>query len=178
MGILALVFAAGCSTTEADLATALTSSSVVEQTTMPDTLVAVTTTSAVAKVASTTTTTTTTEPPPPTTEVIAVGTFQGLAGHRGEGMATLVRDPVTNRTTIETRNTDIGSGPALVVYLVPGPDRRSLDDAVVIAELVAESGDHDYLVPTGIDITPGEWTVLVWCETFVIEVANATVSVA
>ena len=149
----------------------------------PTTAVVQTTTSpaapdpAVTASAKTTSSTTTSPPVPPTTHVVAVGTFQGLAGHRGSGEATLVQDPATARFTIQTTNTDIGSGPALILYLVRGADQRSLEGAIGIADLVAETGDHDYVVPDDLDLTPGEWTVLVWCETFVVEVANATLVV-
>ena len=71
---------------------------------------------------------------------------------------------------------DIGSGPALEVYLVPGEDRRDLADAVYVAPLTAERGNQNYTVPAGVDLTVGSWTVLVWCETFSVEVANATLT--
>ena len=71
---------------------------------------------------------------------------------------------------------DIGSGPALEVYLVPGEDRRDLADAVYVAPLTAERGNQNYTVPADVDLTAGTWTVLVWCETFSVEVANATLT--
>lgn len=108
----------------------------------------------------------------PTPRVLATAMFQGLAGHRGAGTATLVRDGDVH--IVETRATDIGSGPALVVYVVPGADRRDLDGAVEVAELAAETGDHDYVLPGTLDLSAGPWTLLVWCETFAVEVANAT----
>ena len=69
---------------------------------------------------------------------------------------------------------DIGSGPALNVYVVPGADRRGLGDAIFVAPLTAERGNQNYDVPDGVDLDDGTWTVLVWCETFDVEVANAT----
>lgn len=105
--------------------------------------------------------------------MLATATFQGLAGHRGRGTASLVADPDGSRV-IDTRDTDIGSGPALIVYLVRGADRRDLDGAVLIADLAAETGDHRYRIPDDVELAAGDWTVLVWCETFTVEVANAT----
>ena len=47
-------------------------------------------------------------------------------------------------------------------------------EAVRIAGLTAERGNQNYTVPAGVDLTTGTWTVLVWCDTFSVEVANAT----
>ena len=69
---------------------------------------------------------------------------------------------------------DIGSGPKLEVYLVPGADQRGTGGATHVAPLTAERGNQNYEVRAGIDLSRGTWTVLVWCETFVVEVANAT----
>ena len=73
-------------------------------------------------------------------------------------------------------NVNIGPGPALHVYLVPGADQRGLGGSIYVAPLTAEQGNQNYSVPGGVDITTGTWTVLVWCETFTVEVANATLA--
>lgn len=62
------------------------------------------------------------------------------------------------------------------MYLVPGADQRGVDDGVYVAPLTAERGNQNYTLPEGVDLTIGTWTVLVWCETFVVEVANATLA--
>lgn len=69
---------------------------------------------------------------------------------------------------------DIGSGPDLNVYVVPGADQRGLAGSTFVADLTAERGNQNYTPPAGADLTSGTWTVLVWCETFTVEVANAT----
>ena len=100
------------------------------------------------------------------------GSFQGLTGHRGSGSAVLY--DLGDRDLLRFENVDIGSGPALFVYLVPGADRRDLGGAIYVAPLTAEQGNQNYELPAGVDLRSGTWTVLVWCETFTVEVANAT----
>lgn len=121
------------------------------------------------------------EPAPSTTAVPAEpvelrrSSFQGLTGHRGSGDA-VVYDLGDGSTLLRFEDVDIGSGPALEVYLVPGADQRGTGGATYVAPLTAERGNQNYEVPTGVDLTTGTWTVLVWCETFVVEVANATLA--
>ena len=71
---------------------------------------------------------------------------------------------------------DIGSGPDLNVWLVPGDDQRGTGGGTFVAPLTAEQGNQNYTVPDGVDPTDGTWTVLVWCTTFSLEVANATLA--
>ena len=59
---------------------------------------------------------------------------------------------------------------------MPGVDQRSLGDAVHVAALKGEQGNQNYEMPADLDLSSGEWTVLVWCETFNVEVANATLA--
>ena len=79
-------------------------------------------------------------------------------------------------TLLRFEDVDIGSGPKLEVYLVPGADQRGIGDGVYVAPLTAERGNQNYEVPAEVDLTSGTWTVLVWCETFAVEVANATLA--
>lgn len=130
--------------------------------------------------------TTTTDPPAtststtttvaPTPVELARGSFQGLTGHRGSGDAALYR-LADDSLLLRFEEVDIGSGPDLEVYLVPGADQRGLGGGHHVASLTAERGNQNYTVPDGVDLETGEWTVLVWCETFVVEVANATLRV-
>jgi hypothetical protein len=119
----------------------------------------------------TTTTTTSTIPRPPVE--LRRATFQGLAGHRGSGDAAVYRLEDSS-ILLRFEDVDIGSGPALHVYLVPGADQRGTGGGVYVAALTAERGNQNYTPPDGVDITTGTWTVLVWCDTFTVEVANAT----
>lgn len=127
------------------------------------------------------TTTTTTAPPTPTTAAPAEpvplrsGSFRGLTGHRGSGTATIYDLPDGTRL-LRFEDLDAGPGPDLDVYLVPRADAQSLRDATRVADLTAERGNQNYTVPSGIDPTVGEWTVLIWCQSFAVEVANATLA--
>ncbi len=103
------------------------------------------------------------------------GSFQGLTGHRGSGDAALYRLP-DGSILLRFEEVDIGSGPALNVYVVPGQDQRRIGDGTFVAPLTAERGNQNYTLPAAVDLTVGSWTVLVWCETFVVEVANATLA--
>jgi len=137
----------------------------------------------------TTTTPTATTPPattPPATTLptttVAAGpvelrraAFQGLTGHRGSGDAVLYRQS-DGTHLLRFEEIDIGSGPDLEVYLVPGADQRGTGGATHVAPLTAERGNQNYEIPDSIDITDETWTVLVWCETFAVEVANATLA--
>ena len=120
-----------------------------------------------------TTTTTTTVPPAPVE--LARGGFQGLTGHRGDGTVALYRLE-DGSLLLRFEDVDIGSGPDLNVWLVPGADQRGTGGGTFVAPLTAEQGNQNYTVPTDVDPTDGTWTVLVWCTTFSLEVANATLT--
>jgi 4-amino-4-deoxy-L-arabinose transferase-like glycosyltransferase len=122
---------------------------------------------------STTTTTTTTTTVPPEPVELARASFQGLTGHRGSGDAAVYRLG-DDSILLRFEEVDIGSGPDLNVWLVPGEDQRRLGGGTFVAPLTAERGNQNYEIPEGIDLTDGVWTVLVWCDTFSVEVANAT----
>ncbi|MEO0493175.1 MAG: DM13 domain-containing protein [Actinomycetota bacterium] len=117
--------------------------------------------------------TTTTVPPEPVE--LRRSSFQGLTGHRGSGDAAVYR-LADQSLLLRFEDVDIGSGPALEVYLVPGEDQRGLGGSTYVAPLTAERGNQNYTIPSGVDLTDGTWTVLVWCETFSVEVANATLA--
>ena len=155
-------------------------------TTEPPTTTALPNTTAPSTTMPSTTMPTTTAPPstttaPPTTTVAAAPVelaragFQGLTGHRGSGDAALYQLE-NDSILLRFEEVDIGSGPDLNVWLVPGDDQRSLDGGTFIAPLTAERGNQNYEVPAGLDLTSGPWTVLVWCDTFSVEVANATLA--
>lgn len=158
--------------TEVDEAFPIATTSATTTTTLqPDT----STTSATTTTITTTTTSTTMTTVPPKPVELRRSTFQGLTGHRGSGDAALYR-LADQSILLRFEAVDIGSGPDLEVYVVPGDDQRSLVDAIHIAELTAERGNQNYALPDGVDLSEGTWTVLVWCETFDVEVANATLA--
>ncbi len=132
-----------------------------------------TSTSTTSTTTTSTTTTTTTVPPGP--DELRRASFQGLTGHRGSGDAVVYRLE-DDSLLLRFEEVDIGSGPALNVWVVPGDDQRGLGGGTYIAPLTAERGNQNYPLPGGIDPTDGTWTVLVWCDTFSVEVANATLA--
>jgi len=60
--------------------------------------------------------------------------------------------------------------------VVASANRRDCDRGVRIDDLRGNSGTQFYDVPAGVDLESGPWTVLIWCQTFGVPVANATPS--
>lgn len=139
-----------------------------------DAVAAPTTTTSMTTTSTTTTSTTTTTVPAGPIE-LARGGFQGLTGHRGNGSVALYRLE-DGSLLLRFEEVDIGSGPDLNVWLVPGADQRGTGGGTFVAPLTAEQGNQNYTVPADVDPTDGTWTVLVWCTTFSLEVANATLA--
>lgn len=105
------------------------------------------------------------------------GRFVGLAGHEGSGDAGffVLAD---GSHVLRLENFDIENGPDLRLYVVPGADRTDLtDDSLYLGELRGNVGDQTYDLPADFSLTPGDWTVLVWCEAFAVEFVGATVTV-
>ena len=142
-----------------------------------------------ATVAETSTTTTT---PPPQAEVAATpaepapapaasgpqrlrsGSFRGI-DHRAEGTVVIYRQP-DGRYVIGLEDIDIQPGPDYDLYLVPGENREDTKGGVRLGDLRGNRGTQFYEVPAGVDLENGPWTVLVWCQTFAVPVANSTPS--
>jgi len=102
---------------------------------------------------------------------ITAGTFEGI-DHRAAGGANLIRRP-DGGLTIELLDIDIQNGPDYDVYLVEGVDEQSNSDGVRIDDLKGNLGTQYYDVPADVDAGP-DWTILIWCQTFGVPVANAT----
>jgi hypothetical protein len=121
--------------------------------------------------------------PPPTTAAGAAapaltGTFEGLDGHRGAGEASLIATG-DGSYVVRFSGVDIGSGPDLRAYLVPGAGAQSPAGGGVEIGTIgnAARGDLNFPVPRGTEIRPGQpYTVLVWCRPFRVPVAGATLS--
>jgi hypothetical protein len=128
-----------------------------------------TTTTEAAAVA--TTTTTTTAAPEPVR--LRVGMFTGI-DHEARGTVALYQQP-DGRFVVGLEEIDIQPGPDYDVYVVPGADRDEPDGGVRLDDLRGNQGTQYYEVTDpAVDFTVGEWTVLVWCQTFDVPVANAT----
>jgi len=107
----------------------------------------------------------------------STGNFEGLDGHRGSGKASLIQ-VAEGSYVVRFAGVDIGSGPDLRVYLVPGSNQESPGSAVELDQTRGVyRGDHNFTVPTSVDVATGEpYTVLVWCWMFQVPVAAATVT--
>jgi hypothetical protein len=102
------------------------------------------------------------------------GSFRGI-DHRAEGTVAIYRQP-DGRYVIGLEDIDIQPGPDYDLYLVPGDDREDTKGGVRLGDLRGNRGTQFYEVPPGVDLENGPWTVLVWCQTFAVPVANSTPS--
>jgi hypothetical protein len=115
---------------------------------------------------------------PPTTavpagpELLRSGAIGGI-GHRASGTAALYRQP-GGAFLVGLEGIDIQPGPDYDVYVVAGADRQDIGGGIRLDDLRGNKGTQYYDVPAGTDLTAGEWTVLVWCQTFDVPVASAT----
>jgi hypothetical protein len=117
-------------------------------------------------------------PAPPAPVLLGAGRFVGLAGHSGTGDGGIFRLP-DGAHVLRLENFDIDNGPDLELYLVPGADRRApTGDSHHFGSLRGNVGEQTYEIPTEYPVTPGPWTVLVWCEAFTVEFVAATLTVA
>jgi hypothetical protein len=98
--------------------------------------------------------------------------FRGI-DHRARGTVNVYRR-VDGRHVIGLEDFDIQPGPDYDVYVVPGDDRTNRDDGTRIDDLRGNAGTQYYDVPAGLDLETGPFTVLIWCQTFGVPVANAT----
>jgi hypothetical protein len=120
----------------------------------------------------------TTAPAPTGPQLLGSGTFVGLAGHDGTGDAGIFRLEDGSHV-VRLENLDIDNGPDLQLYLVPGSESYSPGDGSVhLGALKGNVGNQTYEIPADFDVTPGPWTVLVWCEAFTVEFVGATLDVA
>jgi hypothetical protein len=110
--------------------------------------------------------------------LLGAGRFVGLAGHSGTGDAGIFRNP-DGSYALRFENFDIENGPDLEVYLVPGADRTSLEPGSVhLGPLKGNVGNQTYDLPAGIDLVPGPYTALVWCQRFTVEFVGATLTIS
>lgn len=115
--------------------------------------------------------------PAPTTsgpQRLRSGSFRGI-DHRAEGTVVVYRQP-DGRYVIGLEDIDIQPGPDYDLYLVPGEDREDTKGGVRLGDLRGNRGTQFYDVPAGVNLENGPWTVLVWCQTFAVPVANTTPS--
>jgi hypothetical protein len=109
---------------------------------------------------------------PATPVAVRMSMFRGI-DHRASGNVVVYRQP-DRSLLVGLEDIDIQPGPDYDVYIVPGANREDIGDAVRLDDLRGNKGTQYYEVPAGTDVTTGEWTVLVWCETFDVPIAGAT----
>ena len=102
--------------------------------------------------------------PAPTAVVLAGGGFRS-GEHRTSGTALLIRLP-DGQLVIRLENFSTSDGPDVHVILSPnsaGSDQ--VGDYLHLGGLKATSGNENYLVPAGTDVS-GLRSVVIWCQRF------------
>ena len=114
----------------------------------------------------------------PAAETLARGAFRdGDPVHRGSGKLEILRAP-DGTVTIRLEAMQIVPGPNLFVYLVKEPDPLFPEDVTAgftsLGKLKSRSGDQNYELPQNLSID--DWSsVVVWCDTFRVQFAVATI---
>lgn len=103
--------------------------------------------------------------------VVASGPLAGI-GHRARGTASLVRH-LDGSLVLRLSDFDIEGVPDPRLHLIEGEDVERVG-GIALGGLPGNRGVVlDIRVPAGSTAGPG-WTVLIWCRTFSVPVANAT----
>lgn len=106
---------------------------------------------------------------------LSTGALRGI-DHDATGRASLIRT-ADGALVVRFEQFDIEGTPDPFVYLVDRGDARDLG-GVALGRLEGNQGDVlDYAVPDGVPAGPG-WTILVWCRSFAVPIANATQAAA
>lgn len=109
------------------------------------------------------------EPEPEGPVNLASGSFTGVDGHAGTGMATVVRTPDGKRTLTFTEF-DVDPGPTVEVWLTK--DESSLEDRIEVGTLKGNVGDQQYEIPANADLGAYD-TVVLYCIPFTVRIAVA-----
>jgi hypothetical protein len=111
-------------------------------------------------------------PPPRMNVAVAAGRFAVADEGSAAGTATLVRKADGGRVLTLT-DFEVANGPDLRVYLVPG-DGKDTGDRIDLGGLKGNIGNQQYDVPGNAD-TPAKYrTVVIWCRSFSVAFARAT----
>jgi hypothetical protein len=105
---------------------------------------------------------------------LRAGSFRGI-DHRAAGSVAPYRSE-SDELIVGLEEIDIQPGPDYDVYVVPGADQDDKAGGVLLDDLRGNRGTQYYAVPPGIGVDAGQWTVLVWCETFGVPVAAASLA--
>jgi hypothetical protein len=113
----------------------------------------------------------TTLPASPSAMVVRSGSFTGADEfHFGRGTAHLI-PTATGGYVVRLEDFEVRNGPDLYVYLSPSTG-GSVDDAVELGRLKADTGNQNYDVPAGVD-PAGANSVVIWCKQFSVLFATA-----
>jgi hypothetical protein len=135
------------------------------------TAASVPTTTTTPTTAPTTTAPTTTSVPPGPVRLRSAP-FMGI-DHRASGTVSVYRNP-DGTHVVGLEEFDIQPGPDYDVYVVPGANRADREGGSRLDDLRGNQGTQYYEVPADVAVGSGDWTVLIWCQTFGVPVANAT----
>jgi hypothetical protein len=103
---------------------------------------------------------------------IRTAVFRGI-DHRAEGTVNIYRR-TDGSYVIGLESFEIQPGPDYDVYVVPGTNRQDRGHGTRLDDLRGNAGTQFYEVAAGLELDSGPWTVLIWCQTFGVPVANAT----
>lgn len=120
---------------------------------------------------------TTTAPAPGSTVaagpvLLARGELAGI-DHRASGAAAIYR-LADGSHIVRLEEIDIQNGPDYFVHLVPGAGKETPGGGHNLGALKGNKGSQNYEIPAEVDVSSGQFTVLVWCRAFSVPVANAT----
>jgi len=91
--------------------------------------------------------------------ITKTGKFEGLAGHRAEGIAKIIQ--ANDMTFLRFENFEVTNGPDLRVYITAGGD---VHQGIQLEKLKGSRGDQNYLLEN-IDLGVYD-TVVIYCQPF------------
>ena len=109
---------------------------------------------------------------------VVSGEFAGAdSSHQGSGQVVVYEQPDGSQV-LRFENLDVTNGPDLHVILSPvgtvsGRADVMADGYVDLGELKGNRGDQNYDVPSEVDLSSGEWTVVIYCQPFHVVFATA-----
>lgn len=114
-------------------------------------------------------------PPAPSGPIeVSTAAFAGI-DHDAAGTVRLIQLE-DGSLLVRFEQFSVEAGPDYDVYVIPGSNIAVPDGGTRLGDLKGTSGDQNYEVPAGALPAAGveAVTVLIWCETFAVPVANAT----
>ncbi|MGI8460918.1 MAG: DM13 domain-containing protein [Solirubrobacterales bacterium] len=100
---------------------------------------------------------------------LASGTVEGADGHAGNGRAEVVETGGHERV-LNLTDLSLNPGPDVDVFL--STSTEGIDDAVNLGDLKGSSGNQEYPIPAGTDLTKYS-NVVIYCHPFTVRIAVA-----